>query len=1279
MNKKNYVLGLDLGVASIGWACMLLDENDMPKRILDQNVTIFKAIDNDKGKIYNQERRTKRGMRRRTRRRKERLRMIKNHLVNQGIVTKDEIHEMYQGKGKHQGVNVFELKIKGLKEELTNIELAKVLIHYSKFRGFKSNRKIDKTSEEGKMKEAIGAVKLIMKRDDVLVTQAIQTLKNEKGLDTYHNQEENYNYGFERADVEQEIRVLLERQKSFHNLSEDWIETYIKLWGNQRDFSEGPAIGSPYHVDFEKFFGFCKFYPEEKRAPRGAPSYEIFVLLDKLNNLRYFTYDAEGNKVLDEKGRRIIKHNLNVEQIKSLYTLGVGKAKCVKYVDVLKAIGATIEEVGIVDLPELGSKEFNKLIVKYKEKHNISLSTKLSEEQYTEIKKLAYAERLKKPVYELKSYKDLESQLAKLSAIDLFTREQLDIVATILAYAQTDNAIENKVKEKYNNIFSDKQIDVMKNLQLKLTGSGNISLKLVYKLLPELLSGKAYTEAMATLNFDHSLLNSSKEIEFTKGFPTVREIEDKFNTVITNPNVKHILAMLRKVYNAIYEQYGEPKYVHVEVAREVRNSFSERNILRKEQTNNQIANQMAKVELSKLIDPSYLETKHYHNFSKDDLVKFRLWKEQNGRCMYSGQEIPKEQLLISADYEVDHILPFSRTFDDSFSNKVLVIKQTNQEKCNQTPYEWLHKRKDGSWDEFKERVESNTQISRKKKQNFLQVEDIEQSEMTAQSLHATSYASKLVAQIFKSLLKTEDNSSRVKTFKGGMTSYLRNYYKLNGLTHSLESKDYKRSDTIFTIDKIEIKSGKKDKCSIGASATDVYGNTIQYELKVNYKNDSGFSSQFDEDLYQLIVRDADRFIEFCELKRVKDKGLFDIEELDVFSEIGKKDEIFSHVLFELLNGLKSNINEKNRNNHFHHIVDAILVAIMTPSMQIKISNFHKIRQELLNGKTEYIDEFGEILTYESLKQRYTIDDSISKNPKYQIPLPYPKFVEELKFRVFERDSEILKEALDTLPQYEGVDTSTIQVKYPKLEVDRKVRGGLHAETILGIRNDVCGKIAVKKESVHNLDLKKLESLFDKDGGQKEVYETLKQWIKDGKKGFPKQKNGNLIKKVRLTKGVDNLVKISPSDEQKGYAQIGSVARIEIYKKEDDDKLYFVQIPIDAYLKRKKGNKDFNVLVWWGRDKNKVSINYQDLLNEYQHYITMYPGQPVKVKMKSNESMIASVVGFSSGMFEVSSITGDGIDLINAKVFKKVRSQYQLTISTIQCIENIKVSTLGVLQ
>ena len=1276
MKERKYVLGLDLGVASIGWAALLLDEYDMPKRIIDQNVMIFKAVDNDKGKIYNQERRKNRGARRRTRRRKERLRMIRNHIIQIGLTSKEDMEHMYQCKGQAQGKNVFELKIYGLKHNLNNIELVKVLIHYAKFRGFKSNRKIDKASEEGKMKVAIGEVKTIMKRDNVYVSEAIHTLKKEKHLDTYHNQSESYNYGFERSDVEKEIRALLDKQKEYHKLSDDWIEKYIELWGNQRDFSEGPAEGSPYHVDFENFFGFCKFFPNERRVARGTPSYEVFILLDKLHNLRYFKYDEEGNKILE--GRRIKKYHLTTVEIDSLYKLAI-RTKTIKYTDVLKVLKENETTVGFVDLPEMSSKDFNKEIINYKEKHSIEGDERLSQEQYKEVQGIVYKKRLTAKVYELKSYKELTAQLKKLNASLLFSREDLDKIVTVLAYAQTDIAITNKIESLYDGVFSDEQKDIIKALQLKQKGSGNLSLKLIYKLIPEMLAGKEYTEAMAKFGFDHSLLEKSSDIDFGNRFPTVKDIEEKFNTTITNPNVKHILAMLRKLYNKLIDEYGVPKFIHVEIARDVKNSFNERNKIRRDQTNNQIANQQAKIELSKIVDSNYLRNKRYHNFSRDDLIKYRLWKEQNGICMYTGKSIAKADLLTSAEYEVDHILPFSRTFDDGYVNKVLVIKKTNQEKLNQTPYEWLHKKKDGSWEVFKNRVEENTNISKRKKSNFLQVEDIKLDEMTAQSLHATSYASKLVVQIFKALLKTEDTTNRVKSFKGGMTSYLRNYYQLNGLTHSLESKNYKRSDTKYTVKTLVVKSNKKDESSIVISAKNPYDVEIQYEMKVNYSEKFGFYNQFHEDLYQLITRNADEFTNFCEEKQVMRSSLHDIDDQDVFSEVGKATELYSQVLFELLTGLKSNINEKNRDNHFHHVVDAILVATMTISMQQKITNFHKYRQLLLNGETEIVDDNGKMHSFESLKKVYTIDSNLAKNPKYQIPLPYPKFIEELTYRVFERDEKILQEGLDTLPQYKGVDTTSIKVKYPKFEVDKKVRGALHAETVLGIRNNGQDKIAVKRESVKNLDLKKLEKLYDKDEGQNEVYKTLKVWIKNGKKDYPKQKNGNLIKKVRLIQGSEKLVKISPEDNQKGYAQIGSVARIEIYKKDNDDKLYFVQIPIDVYLKRKQGENDLVVTVWWGRNKNNVRIPYSQLTANYTLSVILYPGQPIHLLMKTGASVIANVVGFSSGKVEISSCTGDGLDLINSNVLTKVRKQYQLTISTISSINYVKISTLGELR
>ena len=134
-NELKYVLGLDLGVASIGWAVMKYNENDEPEKLIDTEVVVFSSLDNDKGKLYNADRRDKRGSRRVTRRRADRLRRTKGHIVSSGLISKDELHNLYNSKIRMD--DVYSLRIKGLTEKLTNEELARVLVHYSKNRGFK--------------------------------------------------------------------------------------------------------------------------------------------------------------------------------------------------------------------------------------------------------------------------------------------------------------------------------------------------------------------------------------------------------------------------------------------------------------------------------------------------------------------------------------------------------------------------------------------------------------------------------------------------------------------------------------------------------------------------------------------------------------------------------------------------------------------------------------------------------------------------------------------------------------------------------------------------------------------------------------------------------------------------------------------------------------------------------------------------------------------------------------------------------------------------------------
>lgn len=76
-----------------------------------------------------------------------------------------------------------------------------------------------------------------------------------------------------------------------------------------------------------------------------------------------------------------------------------------------------------------------------------------------------------------------------------------------------------------------------------------------------------------------------------------------------------------------------------------------------------------------------------------DLVKFKLWEEQHGECAYSQKHLSIEHLFDPDYAEVDHIVPYSISFDDSYMNKVLVLAEENRNKGNRLPLQYLQGRR----------------------------------------------------------------------------------------------------------------------------------------------------------------------------------------------------------------------------------------------------------------------------------------------------------------------------------------------------------------------------------------------------------------------------------------------------------------------------------------------------------------------------------------------------------------------------------------------------------
>lgn len=301
-----YGIGLDIGIGSVGWAILALDHEENPWGIIDLGSRIFDVAEQPKtGASLALPRRQARSMRRRLRRHRHRLERIKRLLTSSQLVSGEQLDSLYEG----QLEDIYELRVRALDEKLSNEELARVLLHLAKRRGFKSNRKADATSEEaGALKKAISLNQAAMDENHYR-TVGEMFYKDPRYAEYKRNRGGNYLNTVDRSMVEDEARKIIEAQRQFGNpsMSPDFEESYLSILLSQRQFDEGP--GGKSHYGGNQIFnmvGYCTFEKGEKRAPKACYSFEYFNLLQKVNHFR-LTSSKDNRPLRDEERKQLIE------------------------------------------------------------------------------------------------------------------------------------------------------------------------------------------------------------------------------------------------------------------------------------------------------------------------------------------------------------------------------------------------------------------------------------------------------------------------------------------------------------------------------------------------------------------------------------------------------------------------------------------------------------------------------------------------------------------------------------------------------------------------------------------------------------------------------------------------------------------------------------------------------------------------------------------------------------------------------------------------------------
>ena len=325
----------------------------------------------------------------------------------------------------------------------------------------------------------------------------------------------------------------------------------------------------------------------------------------------------------------------------------------------------------------------------------------------------------------------------------------------------------------------------------------SLSSKAIRKILPHLKDGLEYSVACEYAGYRHSKKSLTKEEINNKVLKDRLELLPRNS--LRNPVVEKILNQMVNVVNAVIDEYGKPDEIRIELARELKKSAKEREEMTKS------INETTRLHegFVKLLQGEPFFLKHV---SRNDIIRYKLYEELkfNGyKTLYSNTYIPREKLF-SKEFDIEHIIPQAKLFDDSFSNKTLEVRQVNLDKGNATAYDFVAERYDEQGiSEYEKRIESlynNKVISKTKRDKLLMKETEIPSGFINRDLRDSQYIAKKAREILEDIVRF------VVPTTGSITDRLRedwqlvdvmqelNWDKYNqlGLTEIIEGRDGQR-------------------------------------------------------------------------------------------------------------------------------------------------------------------------------------------------------------------------------------------------------------------------------------------------------------------------------------------------------------------------------------------------------------------------------------------------------------------------------------------------------
>jgi CRISPR-associated endonuclease Csn1 len=664
------IYGLDLGVASIGWSVITIsDEGEYSIKGLGSRIIPYNDKESDEfgkgtGESINQQRATNRTARKGLDRYQLRRKFL-NHLLKEKEMLPDS------AQMNLSAIDLYHLRSKAASEKVFLKELGRIWLHLNQRRGYKHGA--EEKSTEKKERDWVAAINnrySAIKGKQTIGQFFYQELKTHIEQNKYYRIKEQI---FPREAYIEEFNTIWKTQVQFYpdvlteSLKEQVRDEIIYY---QRPLKSQKGLVSV--CEFEGFFtqhndgkSTQEIFVGPKVIPKSSPLFQAAKLWESINavTVKQLTHNGSKHPSLDlssfkENIFNFLNHNINLSETALFQILGIKKSDGY-YADQI------VRKKGIQGNLTLAAIE--KALEGYERKEEL---TRFQLNLETGV-------NLNKATGELLPIQQISAACEKEPLYKLWH--------TCYSIKEKDERIQ-ALQKRFQLPLN--YAEALANIDFAMGNFGNKSAKAIRKILPSLMKGLTYSDAMAAVGYDHSFSETKEQREqkvLLNKLPLLQK------NALRQPVVEKILNQMINIINSLIEENGRPDEIRVELARELKQSKDERNDFFN--TINQRTKQNEKIA-------ERLQKEYGVKPTRKNIEKWRLWHEVNGRCLYCNQQITVEQFLKGIESDVEHIIPKAFFFDDSFANKTIAHIRCNSTKSNVTAYDYMSSRGEDSLDTY---------------------------------------------------------------------------------------------------------------------------------------------------------------------------------------------------------------------------------------------------------------------------------------------------------------------------------------------------------------------------------------------------------------------------------------------------------------------------------------------------------------------------------------------------------------------------------------------------